>query len=353
MFIDNKGDPTLAAQELKAVTDAESSQPSEPSSHISNGIESDLANLHIQDDSDSALFSIHTSTIVQNGEGAFASRDIQRGDLVLSEKPIYCVRINGPEALVNMTIEASVRNLSPTDLDGYLSLQNSHDKCSCFCGYHLLGVFGTNAFAVSDDDAVVCLKASRFNHSCSPNAKYSFDSNTGELRIYALGTIPRGEEIFISYISGPHRSPRRMRQAKLHSGYHFTCACSSCSLPKAESKMSDTRRQRVNELLEMGPLSPTQGVQYLNSVVEGVRLLQEEGCLEGVVNFTKDAGTICAFHSDWISAGYWAGLTYDASVAEFGTDSPQAAEVRKLYLNPKSFTFAGSGPPKDLTGIRV
>ena len=117
--------------------------------------------------------------------------------------------------------------------------------------------------------------------------------------------------------------------------------------------MSDTRRQRVNELLEMGPLSPTQGVQYLNSVVEGVRLLQEEGCLEGVVDFTKDAGTICAFHSDWISAGYWAGLTYDASVAEFGTDSPQAAEVRKLYLNPKSFTFAGSGPPKDLTGIRV
>ena len=353
MFIDNEGDPTIAAEELKAIADAESLPPSEPSSHISSAFESDLANLHLKDDSDSSLFSIHTSTTVQNGEGAFASRDIQRGDLIVSERPIYCVRINGPEALVNMTIEGSVRSLSPTHLDGYLSLQNSHDKCECFCGYHLLGVFGTNAFAISNDDAVVALKASRFNHSCSPNAKYSFDSDTGELQIYALGTIPRGEEIFISYISSLHRSPRRSRQATLHSGYHFTCACSGCSLPKAESKMSDTRRQRVNELLEIGPLSPTQGVQYLNSVVEGIRLLQEEGCLDGVGDFTKDAGDICAYHSDWVSTSYWAGLTYHARVAEFGKDSPRVAEVRELYLNPKSSAYAGSGPPKDLTRIRV
>ena len=76
MFIDNEGDPKVGAEELKAIADAESSPPSEPSSSL----ESDLANLRLQDDSNSSIFTIHTSAA---SKGAFASRDIQRGDLIL------------------------------------------------------------------------------------------------------------------------------------------------------------------------------------------------------------------------------------------------------------------------------
>ena len=114
---------------------------------------------------------------------------------------------------------------------------------------------------VSDDDSVICLRASRFNHSCSPNARILFNSNTGELRIYALGTIPRGEEIFVPYISNRclYGKPRRSRQAILRARYHFTCACSVCSLPEAESKMSDARRLKTYRTLadhEFGEDSP-------------------------------------------------------------------------------------------------
>ena len=70
-------------------------------------------------------------------------------------------------------------------------------------------------------------------------------------------------------------------------------------------------------------------------------------------DFTNEAAPTCAFHSDWLSSSYWAGLTYHTRVAEFGEDSPQAAEVRQQYLNPRTFRSAGLGPPMDLTRFRV
>jgi hypothetical protein len=76
MFFDNEGDPTLAAQELKAIADAESSPPSEPSSYTPSDLDSGLANLHLQDDS--SLFTIRSPAAVQKGKGAFATREIFR-----------------------------------------------------------------------------------------------------------------------------------------------------------------------------------------------------------------------------------------------------------------------------------
>jgi hypothetical protein len=324
-------------------------------SYTSSDLDSGLANLRLQDDS--SLFAIRPSAAIQNGKGAFASRDILRGDLILSERPIFSIPTYVPKPRKYLSIEAAVRDLSPAHLDSYLSLHNSHDQCSCFFNsFKLVGIFGTNSFTVANDDGGICLRASRFNHSCSPNARFSFNSNTGKLRIFALGTIPRGEEIFVAYIGSRrlYGNPRRSRQDVLRARYHFTCACSVCSLSEAGSKLSDARRQKVNELWEtVGRLTPTQGIECLHVVVEAIHLLQEEGYLADADDFTNEAGPICAFHSDWVSTSYWAGLTYHTRVAEFGEDSPRAAEVRALHLNPKSFELAGWGPPKDLTGIRV
>ena len=162
MFIDSKGDLTLGAEELKAIADAENLPPNK---HISSGLESDLANLHLQDDSglDSYLFSIQTATF-QKGRGAFTSRNILRGDLILSERPIFYHPTYKPQTglLCLIYIEAAVRDLSPAHLDSYFSLHNSHKKCSCFhsCA-HLLGISTTNAFAVSDGNSGIFLRALR------------------------------------------------------------------------------------------------------------------------------------------------------------------------------------------------
>jgi hypothetical protein len=346
MFIDSGGNLTLGAQEFKAIADAESSSASEPLSYTSNDLTSGLANLHLKDDS--SVFTIHTSAAVQNGKGAFASRDFQRGDLILSETPIFSVTNATFDLLKYPYIVAALRNLSPHHLDHLLSLQNSHTECSCVPN-PVIGIWATNSFSINEGNSGIFLRASRFNHSCSQNASYSFNSNTGELRIYALGNISPGDEIFLTYriLNG---SPRRSRQEVLRARYHFTCTCSICSLPEAESKMSDARRVKLKEFLEIIPsfFTPTWGIQRLNAIVEAVHLLKEEGYLAATDEFTNHAVSICAYHSDWASAKYWARLTYQTRVAEYGKDSTQAAEVRGQYLNPKSLPLAGRGPSQEV-----
>ena len=46
MFIDNKGNTMLTAQELKAIIDAESSPPSKPSPYISSDLEHSQKHVH-------------------------------------------------------------------------------------------------------------------------------------------------------------------------------------------------------------------------------------------------------------------------------------------------------------------
>ncbi|KAF8257079.1 hypothetical protein EI94DRAFT_1760925 [Lactarius quietus] len=303
MFIDNGGDPTIGTQEFRSISDAESLPPPQPSSHTSSDLESGLAHLHLEDDS--SPFTIHTSTTVQEGKETHIS-----------------IRTDIPGPLQQISIESAVQNLSP---------------CSCFPN-PLVGIYSTNSFSLGRADSVdsgVCLKASRFNHSCSANAKASFNTNTGELRIYALGTILRGEEIFIVYTSISGRplygTPRRMRQALLLALYHFKCACTACSLTEDESKKSDARRVKLHELRETIRNYPTSGLQVTHLLNAGSE------------DFTMYAGMVCALHSDWVSA----------KVAEYGEDSTQAAEVRGAYLDQRSFPYAGLGPPKKFPAIRL
>lgn len=158
------------------------------------------------------------------------------------------------------------------------------------------------------------------------------------------------------YISGRglYGNTRRLRHNLLSNRDHFTCTCSVCSLPEVESKMSDARRVTINELWESIPsFSSTQGLQGLRVIVKGIQLLKEEGYLADADDFANDAGIVCAYHSDWVSAKYWTYFTYQTRVAEFGQDSPRAAEVLGAYLNPKSIPMAGKGPPKKFTEIRV
>ena len=115
--------------------------------------------------------------------------------------------------------------------------------------------------------------------------------------------------------------------------------------------MSDDRRVKLNELWEsIANFSPTQGKQRLMVIVEGIHLLKEEGYLADADDFANDAGIVCAYHCDWVSAKYW---THFTRVAEFGKGSPRAAEVHGAYLNPESILMAGKGPPKMFTKIRV
>lgn len=310
-FLECGGSPTEGLSVLDAITNFELVLKPGPIGTSDSDISEAFANLHLDNDSP---FAVRDSGSVPDGKGAFATREFKRGDLILSERPLVSIstRTEAPGR-----VEAALCKLSPENLARFLSLYNAHTSCNCHHSV-AMGIFSTNAFALEDDTSGVCFHASRFNHSCASNARHSFDPITGDFRIYALGPISVGEEIFVMYSSGRrmYGTPRAIRQADLRMRYHFTCACTVCALPAAESKASDARRVRLTALWERIPdFAPTQVAERLSVIVEGVRTLKEEGFLADADDFTIDAGCVCAYHSDLASARYWAGVLRNVSDA--------------------------------------
>jgi hypothetical protein len=86
-----------------------------------------------------------------------------------------------------------------------------------------------NVFTVTGPEmdpvgAGLYLAASRFNHSCSPNAAQSFHGQ--KLIIRATRDIPCGEEVTISYIDTGQ--PTHVRRHELSESYQFLCNCAKC-----------------------------------------------------------------------------------------------------------------------------
>jgi len=138
------------------------------------------------------------------GLGAFAIQEFHRGDLILADQPLF-ITDNGGIVVEQYNVISAVQKLSLDEKKEFLSLRNAHSgsQHDRLCN-PIFGTFKSNAFAISDTTSAICMLASRFNHSCSLNARYSWHAAGGLLRIYALREIAVGEEIFVSYISGKH-----------------------------------------------------------------------------------------------------------------------------------------------------
>ncbi|KAF9068401.1 hypothetical protein BDP27DRAFT_1421935 [Rhodocollybia butyracea] len=276
-----------------------------------------------------------------NGLGAFALKPLRRGDIILTETPL--VPIDDP--IPNKIISA-FRKLSPRDISRCLLLQNAHPNDGIFWG-----IYKTNAFA----QAGIVFEASRFNHSCSPNAHYTYHEPSKRQRIIVLTDITAGEEIFVSYIRGRnvYGSPRSQRRQMLMSRYRFCCMCLACD--EANYQASDRRRQEIGSIWEALPRS-VDGRQALTSVVKAVTLMKAEGYYADADDFAVDAAALCAGHSDWISCVYWARFSYETRAIEYGADHPHTERAREILAQPRSKKYhpqAGVFPKKTFRNIRL
>lgn len=78
--------------------------------------------------------------------------------------------------------------------------------------------------------------ASKFNHSCCPNASYNkyIDPATGTqfMRIFTIKQINKGDQIFSTYIGGNDMlKSTRDRRDQLAAAKAFWCRCSRCTAP--------------------------------------------------------------------------------------------------------------------------
>ncbi|KAK4064057.1 uncharacterized protein Triagg1_9213 [Trichoderma aggressivum f. europaeum] len=138
-------------------------------------------------------FEIAKSSVA--GWGAFATRDLTKGDVILREIPLF---------------------VADTDkvFHEFYKLDGSAKKVALSLHSHRLikggtpQILATHSFAVAHYVSGLFPIAARFNHACDPinNVEYEFDQDNGVLTLMVREDVTAGTELKISY--GNNLSPQ-------------------------------------------------------------------------------------------------------------------------------------------------
>lgn len=94
----------------------------------------------------------------------------------------------------------------------------------------LSATFTINAFETPDIHgrrwSSVFLLASRFSHSCLPNAESRWYPDSNTLSVHAVKDLTPGQEVTVSYV--PLDMEREARLSELRRKYDFECRCEAC-----------------------------------------------------------------------------------------------------------------------------
>lgn len=202
------------------------------------------------------------------GLGLFATRDIPRGTLVLSEEPLFVIPAHkldtkpatrekvqsfcksmikqgvysdkqAPllELVSHDDVEADEEVVGAcldfvTSLARRLSLGRDAIAANAALFARLYSVFHYNLLAESSvvrpTDEYLCPTFARLNHSCSPNCHPQINNVTKKLNVHAVKDVRAGEQLFIPYIESAGVL-RYKRDELLFCRYLVDCNCAMCS----------------------------------------------------------------------------------------------------------------------------
>ena len=156
------------------------------------------------------------------GQGLFAKIKIPKGTPLLAEKPLF--------AVVGGVVEDRFKKLPE-----FLAL-------SCpFRTATFKRRFDANSFEMSDDQRGIFVTASRFNHSCLPNAYFAWNPERNRQTVNAAVDISAGDEIFINYLYEESFEPSDERRNAFNQ-YEFVCTCPACLSGTEFGRASEDRR---------------------------------------------------------------------------------------------------------------
>ena len=221
--------------------------------------------------------------LVGKGLGCIATKSIKRGSLVLREAPQLVhpeITNDGSSFLKREDYEVCIKafmEMSKEDQENYLKLHNkfksnqsnwssimkqqhadlleltnkmSLPNISQMRAFEVMAIKITNGFHNG-----VCLKMSRFNHSCRPNAQYFWNIDTNTRDVRALRKIEKGEEITLSYLPTYPYHPddkshsilmsREERRAFLKNNWIFDCGCEGCDATESEEEAKKMKKYKV------------------------------------------------------------------------------------------------------------
>lgn len=180
-----------------------------------------------------------TRSIPGKGQGVFAEKEIKAGTRILEEELLFSIADKKIDEGIAARISASLEALPPEQQQQFQTLH---------CPDHptwtpLVSRYLANCFEIGEGGSGIFLKASRFNHSCCPNAFFSWNENLHRMTIHAILDIPAGEEITVCYVF-PFE-PLVHRRDLFREHYAFECDCPACDLDTATGRRGEKRRQRM------------------------------------------------------------------------------------------------------------
>lgn len=282
---------------------------------------------------------IRIEDIPGKGKGIISQQHFSKGDVVLTEYPLFKQNITRG----NSTVLAALASCTSIEREQFYQLHNCHKNRYPTA----LGIFETNVLPCGGNDAHghvanqggIFLLGARFNSSCVPNVNNRWDSERGQIVFRAVRDISPGEELCIGY--GKLLARRDDRREELKKKFDFACLCEACDLEEYALAASDERRETLNELYS----SHMQGLcddpmEGIGEAMLALRFLREEGLPVYESSFYLSGFHFCATVSDFRNAKAWAQKAMKASASAFGE---QAASRWKRYtLDPASYPEAGT-----------
>ena len=167
--------------------------------------------------------------------GVVASRDIDAGECVLQERPLLTLTPDGAGRY-----DGRYNGREPEQAKALLATLSAARP-----GAGTLGsVIETNGIVVGhgtpDAFTAIHLLISRCNHSCRPNAAFSWDAASGVGRLLATRPIASGAAVEFNYGASGSRA---RRQRRLLQRFHFECGCELCALSGAAREASDAHEE--------------------------------------------------------------------------------------------------------------
>jgi hypothetical protein len=278
------------------------------------------------------------------GKGLVATTDIPRGTRILEESPVVTIpdRPRDDEWL-KAHISQQVDSLNEQKRQSLLSMHNVYPYSNIF--EQCLGIIRTNALPVEADGigGGLFLEACRINHACDNNAQKNWNQRIKRHTVHALRDIPQGEEITIFYLD--RDSSRELRQKRLQDKFRFLCSCPLCSLPDEQSKQSDKRLARIDQLDDLigrDGMALKFSLRTLRYADECVRLYNEQGPSDaGLARTYMDAAQVAIAKGDLARGRIFAERAVDGWRASGGDDCKEVLEHGDLCKNPAKLPLYG------------
>ena len=200
---------------------------------------------------------VKVASLPGKGLGVVAARPIRRGEPLFTERPIAEVVQHGPSRSERTTELCGDKQAALAQL---LSLSQA-----CPGATPVERAINTNGFVLRDTTGrapplrrTLCFPTiSRVNHSCVPNAEFTWYVRDGAACVRATRDVAPGEEVTIDY--GAPDGPRALRREHLRRTFRFECTCERCAAER-QGEHEETAQLKESRWAEIERWLPAAGM---------------------------------------------------------------------------------------------